>query len=121
MKKEKDNESIERMRRMCAAIWEDYRAGKADYETLDLGEYGRTFGVGKFPKCLIAPLMLKRTAPDAEDAIGLRVEINRYTYSKRNPDREELKREQIDVQTAVAMLKGKGYRVMKKTTAYIDL
>lgn len=110
-----------RMRAMCLQIWADYQKMVVDYETLSIEKYSREYNVSKFPKNLIAPLLLKRTEPTEEDAKNLRIEINRWHTSKRNPDKEAVKESALEEQTAIAILKKKGYRVMKKTTAYIDL
>lgn len=106
---------------MCEALWNEHRCEVFDYETLDMERYTRRFSVIKFPKNLIAPILLKRTEPTLEDAEELRAEINRWHTSKRNPTKEELKAAQMEIQTAIAVLKKKGYRVMKKTTAFIDV
>ena len=107
---------------MCQEIWNDYKTGKADYETLCVYKYTRKYAVQQFPKNLIAPLLLKRTEPTKEDVENFRIELNLYRYSKRGKQgMEEAKQAAMDEKTAIAVLKKKGYRVMKKTTAYIDL
>lgn len=106
---------------LCIEIWKDYRNGAADYETLNVEKYSRQFSVSKFPKNLIAPILLKRAEPTLKDANDLRIEINRYRNLKRNPGKEEVTQNVMEIQTAIAILKQKGYRVMKKTIAYIDL
>lgn len=106
---------------LCIEIWNDYHENRCDYETVQIEKYTREFSVAKFPRNLIAPVLLKRTEPTLEDANNLRVEINRYRNSKRNPDKEDVKAAMLEEQAAIAVLKHKGYRVMKKTTAYIDL
>lgn len=111
-----------RLLKACREIWNDYKTGKADYETLCVYKYTRKYAVQQFPKNLIAPLLLKRTEPTEEDAENFRVELNLYRYSKRGKQgMEETKQAAMDEKTAIAVLKKKGYRVMKKTTAYIDL
>lgn len=103
-------------------IWRDYKTGKVDYETLKVYSYTRRFGVQQFPKSLIAPLLLKRTEPTDEDADMFRTELNQYVYSRRGKAGAEARMaELLDEKAAIALLKGKGYRVMKRTTAYIDL
>lgn len=109
------------MLQLCAAVWNDYRSGTVDYENLDVGKYSREYKVSKFPKSLIAPVLLKRAEPTSEDAAGLRIEINRYCNKLRRPSKEEAETDMMEEQTAIAVLKKKGYRVMKKTVAYIDL
>lgn len=109
------------MLQMCIEMWKDYHDGTADYETLSIEKYSRRFSVSKFPKNLIAPILLKRAEPTLEDANNLRIEINRWHTSKCNPNKEDVKAAIMEEQTAIAVLKHKGYRVMKKTIAYIDL
>lgn len=107
---------------MCREIWNDYKTGKADYETLHVNKYAAKHAVRQFPKKLIAPLLLARTEPTEEDVENFRIELNMYCYSKRGKQSaEEAKQAIADEKTAIAILKKKGYRVMKKTTAYIDL
>ena len=106
---------------LCVQVWKDYHLKVVDYETLDLEKYTREFAVSKFPRSLIAPILLKRTEPTETDAANLRIEINRWHTSKRNPNKEDVKVAIMEEQTAIATLKKKGYRVMKKTVAYIDL
>ena len=107
---------------VCREIWNDYKTAKIDYEKLNVYKYTRKYSVRHFPKNLIAPLLLKRTEPTGEDAEKFRIELNLYSYSKRGrQDAEEARQAAMDEKTAIAVLKKKGYRVMKKTTAYIDL
>lgn len=68
---------------MCREIWNDYKTGKTDYETLHVNKYAAKHAVRQFPKKLIAPLLLMRTEPTEEDADNFRVELNMYCYSKR--------------------------------------
>lgn len=121
----KENTNLEavsnNLLRMCMEIWNDYHKNGCEYEDLGIEKYTRQFSVSKFPKNLIAPILLKRTEPTLKDANDLRIEINRYCNSKRNPGKEEAAQSAMEVQTAIAVLKQKGYRVMKKTIAYIDL
>lgn len=109
------------MLQLCVEMWRGYLNGTLDYETLSVEEYSRRFSVSKFPKNLIAPVLLKRTEPTAEDAVNLRAEINRYRRLKRNPSKEEVEAEAMEEQVAISVLKKRGFRVMKKTIAYIDL
>lgn len=109
------------MLQMCIEMWKDYHDGKTDYETMSIEKYSRQFSVSKFPKNLIAPILLKRAEPTLEDANNLRVEINRYRNNLRHPSKEDAKAAIMEEQTAITVLKRKGYRVMKKTVAYIDL
>lgn len=103
-------------------IWRDYKMGKVDYETLRVYTYTKKYGVQQFPKNLIAPLLLKRSEPTDEDAGQFRAELNQYRNSRRGAAGAETRMtEMMDEKMAVAMLKGRGYRVMKRTTAYIDL
>lgn len=106
---------------LCVEVWNDYRNGAVDYENLSVEKYSRKYETGKFPKNLIAPILLKRTEPTLEDANNLRIEVNRWHTSKRNPCKEELMQSAMEEQTAIAVLKHRGYRVMKKTIAYIDV
>lgn len=106
---------------LCVEVWNDYRSGAVDYENLNVEKYSRKYETSKFPKNLIAPILLKRTEPTLEDANNLRIEINRWHTSKRNPCKEELIQSAMEEQTAIAVLKHRGYRVMKKTIAYIDI
>lgn len=106
---------------LCTDIWEDYRAEVVEFESLNVEIYTRRHAVSKFPKILIAPVLLKRTAPTLLDAEALRVEINRWHTSKRNPSPEERQERLMEEKDAIAVLKKQGYRVMKRTIAYVDL
>lgn len=114
-------ERTEKLLQMATDVWNDYKNGAVEYEDLDLVPYEKKYEAAHFPKVLLAPILLKRTAPTVTDAERLRIEINRYVNDHRNPDPETAKAERLEEQTAIAILKGKGYRVMKKTYAYIDL
>lgn len=106
---------------MCRKLWHDYQDGIIDYETLQVEEYAREYGVGKVPRHLLAPILLKRAEPIEEDAEKFKTEANLYRKLKRKPDQENEKQERLTEAEAIELLKRKGYRVMKKTIAYIDL
>ena len=115
----------DQMLELCKALWKDYQARNVDYESLQIESYTRKFEVIKFPKALIAPILLKRTEPTIDDAKSLRVEINMYARKQRHFNSDEFKAEReadkLEEKEAIAILKKKGYRVMKRTIAYIDL
>lgn len=113
--------TVHKLLDLCTDIWEDYHREAVDYETLNLEIYTRGHAVSKFPKNLIAPVLLKRTAPTLLDAEALRVEINRWHTSKRNPSPEARQERLMEEKDAIAVLKKQGYRVMKRTIAYVDL
>ena len=107
---------------MCREIWTDFKTGKIDYERLMLHVYTKKHSVQKFPKKFIAPVLVRKTEPTEADAEELRLEINHYVYGRRGKaGLETAKLEAMDEKMAIAVLKKKGYRVMKKTMAYIDL
>lgn len=106
---------------LCVEVWNDYRNGAVDYENLSVEKYSRKYAVSKFPRNLIAPILLKRAEPALEDADNLRMEVNRWHHSKRSPSKEEAAWNAMEEQAAIAVLKHRGYRVMKKTIAYIDV
>jgi hypothetical protein len=71
----------DQMLELCKELWKDYQTRIVDYESLQIESYTRKFEVTKFPKALIAPILLKRTEPISDDAKSLRVErhtIKRY-------------------------------------------
>ena len=115
----------DQMLELCKALWKDYQARNVDYESLQIENYTRKFEVIKFPKALIAPILLKRTEPNIDDAKSLRVEINMYARKQRHFNSDEFKAEReadkLEEKEAIAILKKKGYRVMKRTIVYIDL
>lgn len=100
-------------------IWNDFKTGKIEWEGLRVDKYVEKHSVRKFPKNLLAPLLLRRTEPTEQDIEGFRLDLNAYAREKRSKEGYVLSIE--DEKTAIAVLKKKGYRVMKKTTAYIDL
>jgi hypothetical protein len=115
----------DQMLELCKELWKDYQTRIVDYESLQIESYTRKFEVTKFPKALIAPILLKRTEPISDDAKSLRVEINKYARKQRHFNSDEFKAEReadkLEEKEAIAILKKKGYRVMKRTIAYIDL
>lgn len=106
---------------MLKQLWHDYKNGVFDYETLQIEEYSKKYGVGKVPRSIIAPFLLKRTEPKEEDAERFRLDSNLYRKSKRYPNEEDAKQERLTETEAIEILKRKGYRVMKRTIAYIDI
>ena len=97
-------------------IWHDFKTGKIEWERLRVDRYIARYSVRKFPKNLIAPLLLKRTEPTEQDLEEFRLSLNAYAREKKS--KEAYLGSVEDEKTAIAILKKKGYRVMKKTTAY---
>lgn len=112
---------LERLFLLCMNMWEDYHVGGKEYESMKLEEYTRKYSVGKFPKHLAAPMLLKRERPTEEDAFQLKQMINAYVRFRRGLEGKKADEGDTAEQEAIGLLKGKGYRVMKQMAVYIDL
>ena len=103
---------------MLREIWDDCRAGRTEYGRLDMGAYARRHVCRQVPRFMVAALLARDTPPTEADAEWIKVENNAYVNSSR---RRWEGADTGTVEGAIALLKGRGYRVRKKTTAYIDL
>ncbi len=99
---------------MLREIWDDCHAGRTVYDNLDMCAYAHRHACRQLPRFMVAALLTRDTPPTEADAEWIRTENNAYVYSSRRGMAGT-------IEGAIALLKGRGYRVMKKTTAYIDL
>ena len=122
MKKTTETQATGDLAGCMREIWRDYKTGVTSYERLNVHKYTKKYGVQHFPKKLAAELLLKTTEPTETDISLFRAELNKYINMHRGKGgMETLKAELLNEKAAIMILKGKGYRVMKRTTAYIDL
>lgn len=100
-------------------MWRDVRAGLVDAERVSVYKYADLYGSTSFPRRLAQPFIEQPAEPTLADADRLRQAINQYRNSKRGPGYEALR--ESEVAEAIALLKRRGYRVMKRMVTYEEV
>ena len=100
-------------------MWSDVHVSAISAERVSVHKYAEPYGATCFPRRLAMDIIQRPTPPTLADADRLRQAINQYRNSKRGPGYAA--RCTREVAEAIALLKRRGYRVMKRMVTYEEV
>lgn len=100
-------------------MWSDVHVSAISPERVSVHKFADLYGASCFPRRLAMDIIQRPTPPTPADADHLRRAINQYRNAKRGPGHEA--RRASEVAAAIALLKRRGYRVMRRKVTYEEV